>query len=269
MVDRSMPLFRSDGERFIPTELATGPWRADAMHGGPPGALIARAMQRGLEGREVVTRASVDLEAPVPLEPLTVETHRCEVSRRVSKIEVALRAGGRQVASGAALIIRPNAFAPSEAPSTPRPRLAGPELAVPAPDAFHDAPVIYHRDAIEYRWELGGFAVEGPSVVWIRLLHPVVDDETTPGLEHLFAVADFGSPISHGIHRANGVTDVSLINVDVSVTLNRMPSSPWIRLECVDARSNPLGYGISFTRICDGEGSLGAGSHTQLAYVFK
>lgn len=266
MIDPSLPLFRCDGDRFVPTELTTGPWRPDAMHGGPPGALIARAMHHALEQGEVLARAAVDLEAPVPLEALSVDVERREVSRRVSKIDIALRAGESQVASGSAVVLRPMAFPSAERTSTPPPKLAGPELAVPGAGAFHDAPVVYHRDAIEYRWEIGGFDVEGPSVVWIRLLHPVVEGETTSGLEHLFAVADFGSPIAHGLHRTNGLADVTLINVDVSLTLSRMPSGRWVRLECVDAFSNPAGYGISLTRIWDIEGLLGAGSHTQLGY---
>lgn len=266
MIDPSLSLFRCDGDRFVPTELTTGPWRPDAMHGGPPAALIARAMHRALEEGEVLARAAVDLEAPVPLEPLCVDLERRELSRRVSKIDVALRAGESQVASGSAVVLRPTAFPSAERTSAPPPKLAGPDQAVPGSGAFHDAPVVYHRDAIEYRWEVGGFDVEGPSVVWIRLLRPVVEGESTSALENLFAVADFGSPIAHGLHRSNGLSDVTLINVDVSLSLSRMPSGHWMRLECVDAFSNPAGNGISLTRIWDTEGFLGAGSHTQLGY---
>jgi hypothetical protein len=32
--------------RFLPTELARGPWDPGAQHGGAPAALIARAVER-------------------------------------------------------------------------------------------------------------------------------------------------------------------------------------------------------------------------------
>jgi hypothetical protein len=47
-VTRPLPqaLFVVDGARFVPTVLCRGPWSADAQHGGPPAALLARAVER-------------------------------------------------------------------------------------------------------------------------------------------------------------------------------------------------------------------------------
>ena len=36
--------FVPDGDRFLPTDLARGPWSADATHAGPPAALLGRAV---------------------------------------------------------------------------------------------------------------------------------------------------------------------------------------------------------------------------------
>lgn len=33
-------------ERFLPIALTAGPWSADAQHGGPVAALLARAIER-------------------------------------------------------------------------------------------------------------------------------------------------------------------------------------------------------------------------------
>src|SRR5947199_377466 len=63
----SEALFVPEGERFLPTELCRGPWSPDAQHGGPPAALLARAVERlgGGDGMQVA-RLTVELLRPVP-----------------------------------------------------------------------------------------------------------------------------------------------------------------------------------------------------------
>jgi hypothetical protein len=68
-------LFEQDGSRFLPTALARGPWTPEALHGGPPAALLARCAERvpGGEGM-MVARLTVELLRPVPVSLLSVET---------------------------------------------------------------------------------------------------------------------------------------------------------------------------------------------------
>jgi acyl-coenzyme A thioesterase PaaI-like protein len=80
--------FVPDGDRFVPTEWARGPWSADAAHAGPPAALLGRAAE-ALEpaGPEMlVSRFAVEVLRPVPLRPLTV---RAEVSRPGKRVQLA------------------------------------------------------------------------------------------------------------------------------------------------------------------------------------
>src|SRR5690625_442670 len=80
---------RLDDGRFLPTELSRGPWSPHALHGGPTTILMAREAERvlGDTGRaHVPVRATVDIERPVPLTPLTVET---EIVRPGRKVQVA------------------------------------------------------------------------------------------------------------------------------------------------------------------------------------
>ena len=37
--------FELEGDRFGPTVLTRGPWRPEHQHGGPPSALVARAIE--------------------------------------------------------------------------------------------------------------------------------------------------------------------------------------------------------------------------------
>jgi hypothetical protein len=53
-------IFLRDGERFVPTDLARGPWTPQAQHGGAPAALLAYAIERFQGGRVDVRGASDD-----------------------------------------------------------------------------------------------------------------------------------------------------------------------------------------------------------------
>ena len=44
-------VFHRDGERFLPTELARGPWDPNAQHGGPCAALLAAWSSSTTRGR--------------------------------------------------------------------------------------------------------------------------------------------------------------------------------------------------------------------------
>ena len=95
----SEALFVPEGERFLPTELCRGPWSPDAQHGGPPAALLARALERFGGGDEMqVARLTVELLRPVPLAPLAVTARFARPGRKVQLVQAALRAGDAEVA---------------------------------------------------------------------------------------------------------------------------------------------------------------------------
>ena len=58
------PVFRRDGEAFVPTVHSRGPWDPGAQHGGAPAALLAEAVRaRGMH----VARLTYDFVGPVPV----------------------------------------------------------------------------------------------------------------------------------------------------------------------------------------------------------
>ena len=61
--------FVPDGERFLATALTRGPWSRDHQHGGPPSALLARAIERRLAGvaETEVVRLTVDFLRPLAI----------------------------------------------------------------------------------------------------------------------------------------------------------------------------------------------------------
>src|SRR4051794_6500357 len=87
-------LFRRDGEEVVPTESARGPWDPNAVHGGPPAALLARAVERHDPGpASFVARLTVELWRPVPLAPLRVAVRTARPGRNVQSLEAVVLAG--------------------------------------------------------------------------------------------------------------------------------------------------------------------------------
>jgi len=246
-------LFERDGARFVPTELARGPWSRDALHGGPSAALLARAAER-FEGGDgmLVTRLTVELLRPVPVAPLVLTAHLRRPGRKVQLVEASLGAGATEVARATALRLRtidlpvpPERDAPEPPP--------GPESGHPVPWSPMADYRAFHNQGVEHRIVAGGFDRPGPTTDWIRLRVPVVAGEAPSALERVAAAADFGNGISWVLPRVEGW---QFINPDLTISLLRHPVGEWI---CLDAETmvQPNGIGLAESRLWDRSGRLG------------
>src|SRR5204862_7432536 len=98
--------FLPDGGRFVPTELTRGPWNRGHQHGGPPAALLARAME--MRAPELVlTRMTVEYLRPVPIAPLTLTVDVLRAGRKVERMTATLVHGDETVAHAVGLLLRP------------------------------------------------------------------------------------------------------------------------------------------------------------------
>lgn len=245
-------LFVREAGGYRPTRLSGGPWSADALHGGPPAALLARDIERFEDGeRFQVVRVTVELLRPVPFERLTIATILRRPGRNVQLVEATLCAGEREVARATGLRIRRGHVAlPPGLREEVRP-LPGPAMGRPArrgPGPFHPG---FHSDGVEHRFIEGSFDEPGPAVDWIRLKVPLVEGEPPSPLERACAAADFGNGISGllpGTH--------SYINPDLTVYLHRYPEGEWICLEAA-TRIEPNGIGLAMSRLSDERGPVG------------
>ena len=251
------PLFRRADNTFHPTALTTGPWRPDAMHGGPPAALVGRAIDALREPGEHIARVNVELLRPVPLEPLTVHARRDQVSRRVTHVNVEISTGSKVVVSGRGLLL---AVTPMPEPAwRPADRVL-PQLAeatTVAPPAWASGdhvPTTYHQHAVEHRMPAGSaFGEPGDATSWVRLLHPLVEHEAVSPICRVLAAADFGSGISAVYRAANGV---GLINADLSVALERLPRGEWVRVSA-ETTVDASGSALCVSELGDEEGVIG------------
>src|SRR5207244_2389894 len=82
-----------DGELFVPSKMTEGPWSPDAQHGGPPSALLVRALEACPSDTPArLVRITSELLRPVPLTPLRATARIVHASRKVQRVEASLHA---------------------------------------------------------------------------------------------------------------------------------------------------------------------------------
>jgi hypothetical protein len=253
--DQHDALFHLEGDAYVPTDLTRGPWTPDAQHGGPPAALLARAVEAvDAPAPMQVARMTFELLRPVPLVPLTVTTTVLRPGKKVQLVGASLHAGETEVVRCVALRIRSASLPLS--PGVPvdegRPDLPDGAASGEPPFAVPDADLRYfHRDAMEVRAVAGGFDRPGPATAWFRLRVPVVEGEEPSGAVRAAATADFGNGLSWVLP-----PEWLFINPDLTVHLLRPPAGEWL---CLAARTLPsdTGVGVAESAIYDEHGRVG------------
>lgn len=246
--------FETDGHSFVATPLTRGPWQVDHQHGGPPAALIARAMEALLAaepGEWHTARFTVDFLRPLLVgTPLQVTS---EVTRRGQKIlglAGTITVDGRDVARASALCVRQRPVAlPAELSPTPHPIDVA---ALPV----HTFPF--------FRWEVGYHtAVDGrhgeQGSVWLRPRHSLVTDEPLSPLQRVLIVAD----AINGVGFVLDLARFSFANADLTVHLHRLPAGSWVQLAATHT-PQPNGVGLVDATLADEHGSIGRAVETQV-----
>jgi len=266
-------IFLADGDLFVPTEHARGPWDPGALHGGAPAALIASAFERMEPGRELpFARLSYEFLRPVPMAPLRLVTHISRPGRRVQALAAELEAEGLTVCRASALRL---VAAPEELPELALEQakaaragaIAGPE---DGQDVHFSLDQVEHKSfastAMEMRFlegsplsgELPGLDTpsehvpSGAARVWMRLRYPLLPEEPLTPLARVAAAADFGN----GVATVLPFEQYLFINADLTISLDRHPQGEWVAL---DARTllHPGGIGWAESTVHDEGGPVG------------
>lgn len=262
-------LFVDEGDqRWTATEWSRGPWDPRSCHGGPVGALLARAVEHvdgapGLEDSSdamwQIARLTVELTRPVPVgRPLRLVTTIERPGRRVGLVAGLLTDDetDAEVARVRALRIRrdPGVLG-DEVPARPdEPGFAlGPDDSRPEVASISDDEMIsFARHACEHRFAEGSWDEPGPVAVWIRITVPLVADEAMTAVQRTVAAADFG----------NGVSAVlpwdrySFVNPDLTVHLAREAAGEWIGLRAA-SHIGDAGAGLAQSALHDVDGPIG------------
>ena len=266
----SESIFLAEGERFVPTEQARGPWDPGALHGGAPAALIAAAFERTEPGSELrLGRLSFEFLRPIPLAPLTLSTHIVRPGRRVQELAAELCAGDQTIVRAGALRVQ---AVPGEAvAATAEVELDGMtrederhEPAMPPPaegklasfslNDSHEAS--FAGTAMEMRWLNDPWRL-GPGLVWQRLRYPLLPDRAPSSLARLVASADFCNGVSSTLRFDRFL----FINADLTIHLQRQPRGEWIGLDA-RTRLHEGGSGVADAVLHDEHGPVGRAFQT-------
>jgi len=250
--------FEADGDGFVATGLTRGPWSKEAQHGGPPSALLARAVEAALPEGFRLARLSVDLLRPVPIERV-VPRVSVRLGRRVVRAQVGLEADGREVLSGTAVAQRVDVVdLPASAPGQAPEPLPFPE--VDSDPVFFELPWDegYHT-AMSWRIVAGAWTELGAAALWFRQEVPLVAGEEPSPFQRVVVVADAGNGVSAAVPFAG----YSFLNSDLSVHLHRDAVGEWIGMDA-HTIPQPTGAGLATSVLHDRTGPVGTGNQSLL-----
>jgi hypothetical protein len=247
-------------EAFLATPATAGPWSSEAQHGGPPAALLGRALER-LEpdlGR-TLGRFTMDLLGPVPVGPVSVTARVLRPGRSISLLEAVMHDDGHP--GGPRPVARAQAWAfpvveggPGERPSPLSHTYAdGHEVEPPASWSRG------YLDAIEWRWIDGAIGTPGAAVVWMRPRLPLVDGEEPSPRQRLLTCVDSASGASAVLDPA----EWGFLNSELSVHLVRAPESEWICLRAATTLGQGA-VGLATADLYDERGWLGRSAQALL-----
>ena len=241
-------------DRWRSTVHTTGPWDARFQHGGPPSALLARAIERcGPREDTVIARMTVDILGAIPVGELELRSRILRPGRSVELVEAALSTGGREVARAQAWRVLPTTQTIARLQPTARPLPA--ESTPLKADGWVDG----YLSAVEWRFTAGEFGQPGPATAWTRLRHPIVPDEPPSPLQRVLAVADSGNGISSELD----LSKWHFINPELTVHLHREAVGEWVCLEAQTAISLG-GVGLATSVLSDLDGPIGVGAQSLL-----
>jgi hypothetical protein len=253
----------ADPDVFVATPSTAGPWDPRAQHGGPPSALVTRAIERlpsSIAGPSQLARLTVEILGPIGIGEMRVRAEVVRPGRAVELIEAELAVDGRAALRARAWRIRTTELA------LPLPELAEPpqlKVAPPIPEqpaAFRNSR--WERGylgTVDFRFVAGHVERPGPADAWTRLRVPVVAGEEPSPTQRLVAVADSGSGLSSVLDFEHWL----FINTDLSLHLHRLPEGEWIYMS-TKSTLDSLGIGLAETELFDTRGRVGRGAQALL-----
>jgi hypothetical protein len=258
-----------DDDVALPTGLARGPWDPGALHGGPAAALLAHAVeqQRSDDVDWFVARLTVELERPVPTEPLRYHAAVTRPGRKVSIVEATITRAdsGAVLARARALRIRDADVALPMHDGELAPLLAiepsppGPEHGRAGEVGQVGDDIAFHTDGVEHRFVQGTGLTLGPVVDWIRLCVPLLPGLALTPLQRVAAAADFANGISHVLPWESYL----FVNPDLTIHLFRPLRGEWVGMASA-THHGTRGVGMTDTAVFDIDGRVGRSSQSLL-----
>jgi hypothetical protein len=250
------PFFTSDGDTFVPNNIAQGGW-GPTLGGHVLGGLLARAVEQKRADPELhPARFTVDILRRVATAPVQVYADVVRTGRRMQAIDARLIQGDELVARASTLLLR-RADQPQDLPWTT-------SISMPPvpqePAQFDDSVPMFitpfggDGSADAFPWQH-----DGPRYAWIRELRSLVDDEQlTPFVRAAIAV-DVTASLT-GFSKSG----LGFINADYTLTLCRLPIGSYVGLGGLTHYSAD-GIAVGSASLFDVHGPIGSSLTTAAA----
>jgi Acyl-CoA thioesterase N-terminal domain len=260
---RALPpaFFLPDGDTFVPTVIARGPW-GQTISGNVVGGLLGHAVERDAGDPDFQpARLTVDLLRPAAMVPLRVDTTLSRAGRRLKLVDAVLTQADTVVARASALFLRRGEQPADEVWTSPVTMPPLPPTPDPVPDNLSMLVWTYGKNSHTPGPDFGLTAWQhaGPKYIWVRDLKPLVDGEPLTAFTRAAMAGDMVSSLTHF-----GAGGLHFINADYTLTLSRLPVGPYIGLAALTHYSH-AGVATGTATIVDQFGPIGSGVATALA----
>ena len=247
------------GDRFMPSELARGPWSPDHQHGGAPTGLLTRAVEQIETAHPMrIARITCEFFGALSLDEMLVKTSVVRPGKRVQWVEATIEIGGRVAMRAMALQIRVEPGTSPTVAMLPAP-LPAPSTNLPSAVDVARAGPMFAGSAVDIR--LSGdkqdWLAQGPGKAWFRLQVPLVAGEEPSPQQRVVSAADFGN----GIGAALDWGEWLFVNSDLTVNLLREPQGEWISLDST-MRISGDGTALMETHLADTDGGIGTAAQS-------
>lgn len=240
---------------FHANAATAGPWDVTLQHGGPPVALLARALEaQGRPAGSRIAHIACDFFGPVPVSQVSIQADVLRAGSRIHLSEATMRARGRVVLRATAWHLVADAGR--------SPPVNGSFVVPPLPP--HDAEARFpgmarfpYGDALEWRFAQGGFGELGPAIVWTRCRIPLVRGSALTGLQRVLIMVD----------SANGISAVlpfaawTFVPIALVVSAQRLPEAEWVGM-AAETTVGADGIGVTDTILFDADGAFGRAIQT-------
>jgi hypothetical protein len=248
--------FRRDGDRFLPSDQARGPWNRETLHGRVVAGLLARTIEQNHHEQAFqFARLTVDLFRAPPFEPVEVATSIAREGNRIRVADGVMTSGGVEIARASAVMLR-------RAPQPSGEVWGPPPWDVPAPDEIA-SPATEAPPGGTPMWETrpidGDFGSTEQKRAWLRETRSLVDGEAPSPFVRVALAADFTNPFAN-----SGSGGLNFVNADVTLYLHRLPVGEWLGFE-VAGHHSADGIAVAECALYDTAGAIGRSTVCALA----
>jgi acyl-Coa thioesterase superfamily protein/acyl-CoA thioesterase superfamily protein len=251
----NQPFFTRDGDNFIPTKVANGPWDPNSLHGRVIIGLLAFAIEQRYGADDFVpARLTVDMFRLPGLAPIEVKTKLVRDGLRIKVVEADFFSGGVGMARASCQLLRKTENPQGQVWSPPNWDVPSPsDIAVP------EDPRLGMHGKWAARPIAGAMGTVGPRRLWMSEVRDLVESAPLTPFVRAAVAADFASPFANAGDRGLGY-----INSDVTLYLHRLPVKEWIGFEVVNHHASD-GIAIGECWLYDEKGPIGTSTVAALA----